>query len=48
LKKYLNTPLTLVAPEPHENLQLYISATRNEVSTAIIIEQGESDTNCKI
>jgi hypothetical protein len=48
LKKYLTTPPTLVAPEPHENLQLYISATSNVVSTAIIIEQGESDTNGQI
>jgi hypothetical protein len=38
LKKYLTTPPTLVAPEPHKNLQLYISATSNMVSTAIIIE----------
>jgi hypothetical protein len=48
LKKYLTTPPTLVAPEPHKNLQLYISTTSNVVSTAIIIEQGESDTNRKI
>jgi hypothetical protein len=48
LKKYLTTPPTLVAPEPHENLKLYISATRNVVSTAIVIEWGESDTNRKI
>jgi hypothetical protein len=44
----LTTPPTLVAPEPHENLQLYISATSNVVSTAIIVEWGESDTNRKI
>jgi hypothetical protein len=37
-----------VAPEPHKNLQLYISATCNVVSMAIIIEWGESDTNRKI
>jgi ribonuclease HI len=37
-----------VAPEPYETLQLYISATSNVVSTAIVIEQGESDTNYKI
>jgi hypothetical protein len=37
-----------VATEPHENLQLYISATSNVVSTTIIVEQGESDTNHKI
>jgi hypothetical protein len=48
LKKYLTTPPTLVAPEPHENLKLYISATRNVVSTAIVIEWRESDTNRKI
>jgi hypothetical protein len=48
MKKYLTTPPTLVAPEPHKNLQLYISATSNVVSTAIIIERGESDTNHKI
>jgi hypothetical protein len=48
LKKYLRTPTTLVALKPHENLQLYISATSNVVSTAIIVERGESGTNCKI
>jgi hypothetical protein len=37
----------MVAPEPHENLQHYISATSNVVSTTIIVERGESDTNCK-
>jgi hypothetical protein len=36
----LTTPPTLVAPKPHENLQLYISAISNVVSTAIIIERG--------
>jgi hypothetical protein len=48
LKKYLTTPPTLVASEPHKNLQLYISTISNVVSTAIIVEQGESDTNHKI
>jgi hypothetical protein len=48
LKKYLTTPPTMVALEPHENLQLYISTTSNVVSTTIVIEQGESDTNSKI
>jgi DNA phosphorothioation-dependent restriction protein DptG len=48
LKKYLTTPPTLVPPEPHKNLQLYISATSNVVSTAVVIELGESDTNRKI
>jgi hypothetical protein len=48
LKKYLTTPPTLVAPKPNENLQLYISATSNVVSTMIVIERGESDANHKI
>jgi hypothetical protein len=47
-KKYLTTPRTLVAPEPYENLQLYISATSNVVSTVIVVERGDSDTNRKI
>jgi hypothetical protein len=43
------TPPTLVAPEPHENLQLYISAISNVVNTTIIVvERGKSNTNCKI
>jgi hypothetical protein len=48
LMKYLITPLTLVALEPHENLQLYISATSNMVSIAIVIKRAESDTSHKI
>jgi hypothetical protein len=47
-KKFLTTPPTLVAPEPHENLQLYISAISNMVSAATTVEQGESKTNLKI
>jgi hypothetical protein len=48
LKKYLINPPTLLASKPHENLQLYISATSTVVSTTIIIERGESDTNRKV
>jgi hypothetical protein len=48
LKKYMTTPPTLVALEPHETLQLYISATNKVVSTMIIIERGESGTNRKV
>jgi hypothetical protein len=47
LKKYLTTPPTL-ALEPHENLQLYKFTTSNVISTTIVVERGESDTNCKI
>jgi hypothetical protein len=46
--KYMTTPPTLVAPEPPKNLQLYISATSNVVSTTIVIKRGESNTNRKI
>jgi hypothetical protein len=48
LKKYLITPLTLVVSEPHKSLQLYILAMSNVVSTTVIINRGESDTNHKI
>jgi hypothetical protein len=48
LKKYLINPPTMVAPKPHENLQLYISTTSNVVSTTIIIERGQSNTNRKV
>jgi hypothetical protein len=48
LKKYLTTPPTLVGPKPHKNLQLYISTTSNVVSTTVVIERGESNTNRKI
>jgi ribonuclease HI len=48
LKKYLINPPTLVALEPHKNLELYISATSNVVSTTIVIESGELDTDHKI
>jgi hypothetical protein len=37
-----------VASKAHKNLQLYISATSNVVSTTIIVERGELDTNRKI
>jgi hypothetical protein len=48
LKKYLTTLHTLVASEPHETLQLYISTGSNVVSTMIVVKQDESDTNRKI
>jgi hypothetical protein len=40
LKRYLTSPPTLVAPEPHEILQLYICATSNVVSTMIVVKRG--------
>ena len=41
LKEFLTTPPTLSAPEPQENLFLYISATTRVVSTAIVVERSE-------
>jgi hypothetical protein len=48
LEEVSDNPPTLVTPEPHENLQLFIFAMGNVVSTTIIVEQEKSDTNCKI
>jgi hypothetical protein len=45
LKNYLTSSPTLVDLEPHENLHIYISATSNVVSVAIVIERGEPETN---
>jgi hypothetical protein len=47
LNKYLTTPPT-VSLEPHENLWLYISTRSNVVSTTLIIERGEPNSNCNI
>jgi hypothetical protein len=38
LRKYLTTPPTLMAPEPHENLHPYISATSN-----VVVQQSSSN-----
>jgi hypothetical protein len=37
-----------MTPEPHEGLQLYISATNNVVSTTIIVEREESASTRKV
>nr|ABF94998.1 transposon protein, putative, unclassified [Oryza sativa Japonica Group] len=39
LKRYLSNPLVLVAPQPNEELFLYISATPHSVSTVIVVER---------
>jgi hypothetical protein len=41
LKHYLQSPPILTAPEPGENLLLYIAATTHVVSTAIMVERQE-------
>jgi hypothetical protein len=48
LKRYLSSPPTLVAFESHKILQLYTSATSTVVSTTIVVERGESDSNRKV
>jgi hypothetical protein len=41
LKHHLQLPPILTAPQPGENLLLYITATTHDVSTAIVIERQE-------
>jgi flavoprotein len=38
LKHHLQSPPILMAPQPGENLLLYIAATTHVVSTAIVVE----------
>jgi hypothetical protein len=39
LKHHLQLPYILTAPQPGENLLLYIAATTHVVSTVIVVEQ---------
>jgi hypothetical protein len=39
LKRYLSNPSVLVAPQPNEELFLYIAATPYSVSTVIVVER---------
>ena len=41
LKTYLISPPVLTPPEKHETLLVYISATANVVSTAVVVERPE-------
>jgi hypothetical protein len=41
LKHHLQSPSTLTAPLPGEDLLLYIAATTHVVSSAIVVERGE-------
>ena len=38
MKTYLSSMPTLLAPEPHEPLLLYIATTNQEVSAALVVE----------
>jgi hypothetical protein len=39
LKRYLSNPPVLVAPQPNEELYLYIAATPYSVCTIIVVER---------
>jgi hypothetical protein len=41
LKNHLQSPPILTAPQPGENLLLYITATTHVVSTTIMVERQE-------
>nr|AAT85175.1 putative polyprotein [Oryza sativa Japonica Group] len=43
LKVYLSSPPVLVAPEPDEPLLLYLAATPQVVSTALVVERDEDN-----
>nr|ABA99805.1 retrotransposon protein, putative, unclassified [Oryza sativa Japonica Group] len=43
LKAYLSSPLVLVAPEPNEPLLLYLAATPQVVSAALVVERDEDN-----
>ena len=47
LKKYLTSPLVLVAPELEETLQLYISATTYVVSMVLVVERTQAGSIIK-
>ena len=38
LKRFLTTPLIMIAPQKDETLLIYITATNRVVNTAIVIE----------
>jgi len=48
LKKYLTSPLVLVAPRNEEELLLYISATPQVVSTVLVGEREETEDGAKV
>nr|ABA98939.1 transposon protein, putative, unclassified [Oryza sativa Japonica Group] len=43
LKAYLSSPPVLVAPEPNESLLLYLAATPQVVSAALVVERDEDN-----
>ena len=47
MKKYLSSPLVLVAPQPREPLFLYIAATNQTVSGVLVAEREQERTKPK-
>src|SRR5512143_3041726 len=45
LKAYLSSPPVLVAPEPDEPLLLYLAATPQVVSAALVVERDENNSH---
>ena len=48
LKDFLSKPLILTAPQANEELLLYIAATTNVISTAIVVERREEGHAYKV
>ena len=48
LKRYLSNPPVLVAPQPNEELFLYIAATPYSVSTVIVVERERESTSTSL
>ena len=48
LKEFLSKPLVLTAPQPKEQLLLYIAATTHVVNTAIVVERQEEGHAYKV
>jgi len=48
LKAFLTSPPVLTAPQPNEDLLLYIAATERVVSTVFVVERDEPDHIYKV
>ena len=48
MKDFLSKPSVLTAPNPNEDLLLYIAATTNVVGMTIVVERPESDHVYKV
>ena len=48
LKRFLTTPPIMTAPQKDETLLIYIAATNQVVSTAIVVEREEAEYAYKV